>query len=272
MPLPTRRAADNKAVPETVSLSGVRFGYADSPDVLSDINLILPRGSFHFLTGPSGAGKSSLLRLLTLAERPVAGRIALFGQDVTGRDGKGLGRAAAPGFRRRMGVVFQDFRLLDHLTLFENAALPLKLAGQSRAQYAGDVAEMLRWVGLGGRMEARPPALSGGEKQRLAIARAVMAKPELIIADEPTGSVDQAMADKLLMLFQSLNRLGATVLIASHDEALAERSGAQILRLENGRLIGGGISPFESDRQSGGWSEDDPAHGLMQDDFRGDQA
>jgi len=264
MPLPTRRAADNKAVPETVSLSGVRFGYADSPDVLSDINLILPRGSFHFLTGPSGAGKSSLLRLLTLAERPVAGRIALFGQDVTS-----LGRAGAPAFRRRMGVVFQDFRLLDHLTLFENAALPLKLAGQSRAQYAGDVAEMLRWVGLGGRMEARPPALSGGEKQRLAIARAVMAKPELIIADEPTGSVDQAMADKLLMLFQSLNRLGATVLIASHDEALAERSGAQILRLENGRLIGGGRSPFESDQQAGGgWSEDDPAHGLMD----GDQA
>ena len=233
MSLPPRRAADIESAPETVRLSGLGFGYADSPDVLQDVNLILPRGSFHFLTGPSGAGKSSLLRLLTLAERPAQGRIALFGQDATE-----VARAAAPAFRRRMGVVFQDFRLLDHLDLFDNAALPLRLAGRRRADYAADVEEMLRWVGLGGRMSARPPGLSGGEKQRLAIARAVMGKPELIIADEPTGSVDRAMADKLLKLFQSLNRLGATVLIASHDEALAERSGARVLRLDRGRLGG----------------------------------
>ena len=229
---PHRRAAAEPA-PETVRLSSVGFGYADSPDVLRDVNLILPRGSFHFLTGPSGAGKSSLLRLLTLAERPTAGRISLFGQDATD-----AGRAAVPAFRRRMGVVFQDFRLLDHLDLFDNAALPLRLAGRSRAAYAPDVEEMLRWVGLGGRMDALPPALSGGEKQRLAFARAVMGNPELIIADEPTGSVDRAMADKLLSLFQSLNRLGATVLIASHDEALAERSGARRLRLDRGQLTG----------------------------------
>ncbi|QTC90564.1 cell division ATP-binding protein FtsE [Brevundimonas goettingensis] len=233
MPAPSRRAAAAESAPETVRLTGVGFGYADSPDVLRDVNLILPRGSFHFLTGPSGAGKSSLLRLLTLAERPTSGRIALFGQDVTD-----LGRAAAPPLRRRMGVVFQDFRLLDHLDLFENAALPLRLAGKKRAEYAADVEEMLRWVGLGGRMDARPPSLSGGEKQRLAIARAVMSRPELIIADEPTGSVDKAMADKLLNLFQSLNKLGATVLIASHDEALAEQSGARRLRLDRGRLTG----------------------------------
>ncbi len=234
MPAPSRRAAAAESAPETVRLTGVGFGYADSPEVLRDVNLILPRGSFHFLTGPSGAGKSSLLRLLTLAERPTEGRIGLFGRDVTD-----INRSAAPALRRRMGVVFQDFRLLDHLDLFENAALPLRLAGRKRAEYAPDVEEMLRWVGLGGRMDARPPSLSGGEKQRLAIARAVMTKPELIIADEPTGSVDKAMADKLLNLFQTLNKLGATVLIASHDEALAEQSGARRLRLDRGRLTGG---------------------------------
>ena len=233
MTAPPRLAAADEPAPETVRLSGVGFGYADSPDVLRDVNLILPRGSFHFLTGPSGAGKSSLLRLLTLAERPTSGRIALFGQDVTG-----LPPSAAPGLRRRMGVVFQEFRLLDHLDLFENAALTLRVAGRKRETYDRDVEEMLRWVGLGDRMQARPPMLSGGEKQRLAIARAVMGNPELIIADEPTGSVDKAMADKLLMLFQALNRLGATVLIASHDEALAERSGARRLRLDQGRLTG----------------------------------
>ena len=234
MSAPPRRAVVSEPTPETVRLAGVSFGYADSPDVLRDVNLILPRGSFHFLTGPSGAGKSSLLRLLTLAERPTSGRIGLFGQDVTD-----AGRADAPFLRRRMGVIFQDFRLLDHLDLFENAALPLRLMGRKRADYAPDVEEMLRWVGLGARMDARPPSLSGGEKQRLAIARAVMARPELIIADEPTGSVDKAMADKLLKLFQSLNKLGATVLIASHDEALAEQSGAMRLRLDRGKLTGG---------------------------------
>ncbi|MFA4938745.1 cell division ATP-binding protein FtsE [Brevundimonas sp.] len=223
--------AEPAPVTETVRLSGVGFGYAGAPDVLRDINLILPRGSFHFLTGPSGAGKSSLLRLLTLADRPRTGTLRLFGSDVTHID-----RRDIPAFRRRMGVVFQDFRLLDHLSAFDNVALPLRLAGGSEADYAADVQEMLKWVGLGRRMDARPPALSGGEKQRLAIARAVITRPGLIVADEPTGSVDAVMADKLLRLFQSLNKLGATVLIASHDEALAQRSGARVLRLDAGRL------------------------------------
>lgn len=216
---------------ETVRLSSVGFGYVGAPDVLRDVNLILPRGSFHFLTGQSGAGKSSLLRLLTLADQPRTGTLRLFGSDVTRID-----RRDIPAFRRRMGMVFQDFRLLDHLSAFDNVALPLRLAGLSEAEYADDVREMLKWVGLGRRMEARPPALSGGEKQRLAIARAVITRPGLIVADEPTGSVDAVMADKLLRLFQSLNKLGATVLIASHDEALAQRSGARVLRLEAGRL------------------------------------
>lgn len=223
--------AEPAAMTETVRLSGVGFGYVGAPDVLRDVNLILPRGSFHFLTGPSGAGKSSLLRLLTLADQPRTGTLRLFGSDVTRID-----RRDIPAFRRRMGVVFQDFRLLDHLSAFDNVALPLRLAGGSEAEYADDVREMLKWVGLGRRMEARPPALSGGEKQRLAIARAVITRPGLIVADEPTGSVDAVMADKLLRLFQSLNKLGATVLIASHDEALAQRSGARVLRLEAGGL------------------------------------
>jgi len=234
MPDPIRRAADPDSAPDAVRLRGVGFGYVGRPAVLRDVNLTLPNGSFHFLTGPSGAGKSSLLRLLTLAARPQAGRISLFGQDVTQ-----LPRREVPALRRRMGVIFQDFRLLDHLSAFDNAALPLRLAGERPAEYAADVQEMLRWVGLGGRLDALPPTLSGGEKQRLAIARAVVARPRLILADEPTGSVDRPMGEKLMRLFQSLNRLGATILIASHDEALAARSGAAVLRLEGGRLEGG---------------------------------
>ncbi|RSB47930.1 MULTISPECIES: cell division ATP-binding protein FtsE [Brevundimonas] len=231
MPDSNRRAADPDSTPDTVRLKGVGFGYTDRPAVLRDVNLTLPNGSFHFLTGPSGAGKSSLLRLLTLAARPQAGRISLFGREVTH-----LPRRDVPAFRRRMGVIFQDFRLLDHLSAFDNAALPLRLAGEGTGDYAEDVREMLRWVGLGQRLDALPPTLSGGEKQRLAIARAVVTRPRLILADEPTGSVDAAMAEKLMRLFQSLHRLGATVLIASHDEVLAERSGASVLRLEGGRL------------------------------------
>ncbi|OGN44434.1 MAG: cell division ATP-binding protein FtsE, partial [Caulobacterales bacterium RIFCSPHIGHO2_01_FULL_70_19] len=188
---------------------------------------------FHFLTGPSGAGKSTLLKLLTLAARPTRGALRLFGEDAGAAP-----RGALPAFRRRMGVVFQDFRLLDHLSAFDNVALPLRLVGARPESYAGDVAEMLDWVGLGDRAQTCPPALSGGEKQRLAIARAVIAGPELIVADEPTGNVDAVMAARLLKLFQSLNRLGATVLIATHDEALAARAGAAVLRLEGGRVWG----------------------------------
>ncbi|WP_339915511.1 ATP-binding cassette domain-containing protein [uncultured Brevundimonas sp.] len=235
MPESHRRAAEIDTADETVRLEGVGFGYADAPGVLRNVDLILPRGSFHFLTGPSGAGKSSLLKLLTLAERPTSGRLHLFGEDVTH-----IPRSAVPAIRRRTGVVFQDFRLLDHLSAFDNVALPLRLARLKPEDYAADVEEMLNWVGLGARMADRPPALSGGEKQRLAIARAVVAHPGLILADEPTGSVDAAMGEKLLGLFQALNRLGTTVLIASHDETLAARSGARILRLDRGRLIGSG--------------------------------
>jgi len=232
MSVQPRRTPDTASAAATVRLEGVGFGYAQTHRALRDINLTLPAGSFHFLTGPSGAGKSTLLKLLTLAERPVSGRLHLFGQDATAATRRDL-----PGFRRRMGMVFQDFRLLDHLSAFDNVALPLRLTGQK--SYRADVEEILAWVGLGDRMEARPSTLSGGEQQRLAIARAVVTRPDLILADEPTGSVDALMAERLLKLFQSMNRLGTTVLIASHDQALAERSGATLLRLESGRLTGG---------------------------------
>jgi cell division transport system ATP-binding protein len=232
MSVQPRRTPDTASAAATVRLEGVGFGYAQTHRALRDINLTLPAGSFHFLTGPSGAGKSTLLKLLTLTERPVSGRLHLFGQDATAAT-----RCELPGFRRRMGMVFQDFRLLDHLSAFDNVALPLRLTGQK--SYRADVEEMLAWVGLGDRMEARPSTLSGGEQQRLAIARAVVTRPDLILADEPTGSVDAVMAERLLKLFQSMNRLGTTVLIASHDQALAERSGATLLRLDSGRLTGG---------------------------------
>jgi cell division transport system ATP-binding protein len=234
MSVQPRRAYLSDAASDTVSLSGVGFGYTATHRALRDVNLTLPAGSFHFLTGASGAGKSTLLKLLTLAEQPTAGTLHLFGEDATTAPRRDL-----PAFRRRMGVVFQDFRLLDHLSAFDNVALPLRLAGGKPADYAGDVEEMLDWVGLGDRMDDTPVALSGGEKQRLAIARAVVTKPDLILADEPTGSVDAVMGERVLKLFQSMNRLGTTVLIASHDEALAGRSGATLLRLEAGRLTGG---------------------------------
>lgn len=231
MPRSPRRAAGPAPSPEPVRLSAVGFGYAERPDVLRDVNLILPRGSFHFLTGASGAGKSSLLKLLTLAVPPTSGEVVLFGDDVSR-----ISPRSRPTYRRRMGVVFQDFRLVDHLSVFDNVALPLRLMGRKADQYRDDVTEMLDWVGLSDRARGLPGALSGGEKQRLAIARAVMAGPELILADEPTGSVDSAMAGRLLKLFQAMNRIGTTILIASHDQALARASGAQLLRLADGRV------------------------------------
>lgn len=208
--------------------------YGRAPEVLRDIDLSLAPGSFHFLTGASGAGKSSLLKLIYLAQRPSRGMIRLFGHDV-----ETTPRQDLPFLRRRIGVVFQEFRLLDHLSAFDNVALPLRIAGARHEQYRGDVAELLDWVGLGGRMHAMPPTLSGGEKQRLAIARAVVARPEILIADEPTGNVDPEMAARLLRLFVELNRLGSTVLIASHDQALVARSGQPVLHLHDGRLSDG---------------------------------
>jgi cell division transport system ATP-binding protein len=214
-----------------VRFDGVGLRYGRAPEVIKDASFTLDPGSFTFLTGPSGAGKTSLLKLIYLALKPTRGLITSFGRDVTT-----LQRSEAPFLRRRIGVVFQEFRLLDHLTAFDNAALPLRLADVKPKAYARDVTELMTWVGLKDRMHAMPPTLSGGEKQRLAIARAVVGKPDLLLADEPTGNVDQEMAVKILRLFVELNRLGTTVLIATHDMELVRRTGAPVLHLSGGRL------------------------------------
>ncbi|WP_339830024.1 cell division ATP-binding protein FtsE [uncultured Parvibaculum sp.] len=208
---------------------GMRYGMG--PEVLRDVSFHLAPASFHFLTGPSGAGKTSLLKLMFLATRPSRGLITMFGKDIAT-----LPRAELPPLRRRIGVVFQEFRLLDHLTTYENVALPLKIQGRAEESYRPDVEELLAWVGLGDRLSARPPTLSGGEKQRAAIARAVVAQPDLLLADEPTGNVDPEMGQRLLRLFIELNRLGTSVLIATHDRALVEAAGAPELVLHKGGL------------------------------------
>ena len=229
---PLSSDAGAPADPEPIlRFAGVGLRYGRGEEVLREVSFELEAGSFHFLTGPSGAGKSSLLKLIYRAERPSRGLITLFGQDLAV-----LPRPQLPLLRRRIGVVFQEFRLLDHLSAFDNAALPLRLAGAAPKTYRDDVAEMLTWVGLGSKLHAMPATLSGGEKQRLAIARAVMGRPDILLADEPTGNVDHEMGLRILRLFVELNRLGTTVLIASHDLDLVARSGMPELRLDQGRL------------------------------------
>ncbi len=213
-----------------VRFENVGMRYGSGPEVLRDVTFVLEGGSFTFLTGLSGAGKTTLLKLIYLAEPPSRGLISLFGQDLAIAK-----RAHLPPLRRRIGVVFQDFRLLDHLSAYDNVALPLRLAG--KRDYAHDVEELMAWVGLGDRMHARPPTLSGGEQQRVAIARAVVARPDLLIADEPTGNVDPEMGARLIRLFGELNRLGTTVLIATHDRSLVEATRAKEIRLVDGRLV-----------------------------------
>jgi cell division transport system ATP-binding protein len=215
-----------------VRFENIGMRYGAGPEVLRDVSFALDPGSFTFLTGPSGAGKSTLLKLVFMAERPSRGLISLFGRDLAI-----LKRAELPPLRRRLGVVFQEFRLLDHLSAFDNVALPLRLAGNRPADYSRDVEELLSWVGLGERMHHKPATLSGGEQQRVAIARAVVAKPDLLLADEPTGNVDPDMGERLIRLFVELNRFGTTVMIATHDRALIESTRAREIRLIDGRLI-----------------------------------
>ncbi|PTW63301.1 cell division transport system ATP-binding protein [Breoghania corrubedonensis] len=208
---------------------GLRYGMG--PEVLRDISFRIEPQSFQFLTGPSGAGKTSLMRLLFMALKPTRGLIKAFGKDTAT-----ISQRELPAVRRRIGVVFQDFRLLDHLTTYENVALPLRVLGREEAQYRADVIELLKWVGLGERMHVQPQVLSGGEKQRAAIARALITKPEVLLADEPTGNVDPPLARRLLRLFIELNRLGTSVIIATHDFSLMEQIDARRLVLADGRL------------------------------------
>jgi len=208
---------------------GLRYGLG--PEVLRDLTFRIEPHSFQFLTGPSGAGKTSLLRLLLLSLRPTRGLITMFDSDVAT-----LSKDDLATLRQRIGIVFQDFRLLDHMSTYENVALPFRVMGKDEDSYRGEVVELLNWVGLGDRMTALPPVLSGGEKQRAAIARAVIARPQLLLADEPTGNVDPNLAQRLLRLFVELNKLGTTVLIATHDIALMDEFDARRLVLHDGRL------------------------------------
>jgi cell division transport system ATP-binding protein len=206
---------------------GMRYGMG--PEVLHDVSFTVESGSFHFVTGPSGAGKSTLLRLMYLGCRPTRGLITLFGRDIAT-----MARPELPKLRRRIGVVFQDFRLLDHLTALENVALPLRVAGAKPSQIRDHVAELLSWVGLADHLNAKPATLSGGQKQRVAIARAVISRPKLLLADEPTGNVDDSIAMRLLYLFEELHKIGTTVVIATHNESLVSRFSHPRIRLEGG--------------------------------------
>jgi cell division transport system ATP-binding protein len=208
---------------------GLRYGMG--PEILRDLTFDIPKKSFQFLTGPSGAGKTSLLRLLFMSLKPTRGLIKVFGREIST-----IPQSELPMLRRRIGIVFQDFRLLDHLTTYENVALPLRVRGKEESSYRADVLELLKWVGLGDRVNVLPPVLSGGEKQRAAIARALIDQPELLLADEPTGNVDPPMAKRILKLFGELNRFGTAVVIATHDLALMDQVEARRMILTAGRL------------------------------------
>jgi cell division transport system ATP-binding protein len=214
-----------------IRLNGIGVKYEGGTHVLRDASFHLRPGSFHFLTGPSGSGKTTLLRLLFMSMQPTNGQIHVLGQDISR-----VTPSRRAQLRRRIGIVFQDFRLLDHLSTWDNVALPLRVTGKRVSDYKEDVTDLLQWVGLGDRMHSFPSVLSGGEKQRAAIARAVINKPELLLADEPTGNVDPQMARRLLRLFIELNRLGTSVVIATHDHQLMRQTKAPRLELHDGHV------------------------------------
>ncbi len=212
---------------------GLQFSRAGAINpVLNGLSFSIPEGGFRWLLGPSGAGKTSLLRLMHLAVRPTQGRLTLLGQDIGA-----AARPRLPALRRRIGMVFQDFRLLPHLSAFDNVALPLRLAGRPEGQIRVDAVELLSWVGLSKKLLSRPAELSGGEQQRVAIARAVVARPLLLLADEPTGNLDEPQAERLMQLLHEMNRLGTTVVVATHNAALVSRHPAHTLRLADGQLV-----------------------------------
>lgn len=214
-----------------IEMQNVGIRYGQGAEVLSDIKLSLKRGSFHFLTGKSGAGKTSLLSMMYLAQKPSRGIVSVFGKNVnfTNRDSLAM-------LRRKIGVVFQDFRLLEHLSAFDNVALPLRVCGMEEKEVKKRVTELLQWVELDKHIKKPTSTLSGGEKQRVAIARAVINRPELLLADEPTGNVDNDIANKLMKLFVELNKLGTTVVIATHSEKLITDFAFPCLHLQNKSL------------------------------------
>ena len=214
-----------------IHLDHIGMRYPEGGEILSDISLHLQSGSFHYLTGQSGAGKSTLLRILYLAQTPSRGNLRIFGKDI-----QTLPRSEVPKLRIRIGMVYQDCKLINHLSVFDNVALPLRIKAEPEAMIKEKVEELLIWVGLGGHIWDNPQTLSGGEQQRVAIARAVIARPDLLLADEPTGNLDDYTARLLMRLFEDLNKDGVTILLATHSEALIERFVHPILRLKQGKL------------------------------------
>ncbi len=214
-----------------IRFENVGLRYGSGPEVLQDIDLILEPGSGHYLFGPTGAGKSSLLSLLYLVRRPTRGMLTIFGHDVAT-----AARPTLTGIRRRIGVVFQDYHLLDHLSAFDNVALPLRIAGMEPGMVREHVHQLLAWVDLDSMADVKPPFMSGGEKQRVAVARAVIGQPDVLLADEPTGNLDEPMADRLLTLFTELNRYGTTLVIATHNTRLPQRFPYPVLHLLEGHL------------------------------------
>lgn len=215
-----------------IHLENVSMGYMSGQEVLHDITLSINRGGFYFLSGASGVGKSSLLNIIALSMRPSRGKVNLFGTETTR-----LTREQLPLIRRRIGTVFQDYRLIDHMSVEENIGLPLKIAGESRTQIAAKVAELMEWVGLGAYHKAKPEILSGGQKQRAAIARAVITKPDVLLADEPSGNLDSGLRTKFMYLFETLNKSGTTIIFATHDEPLTTMFDYPVMRLRDGRLV-----------------------------------
>mgnify|MGYP001053916315 CR=1 FL=1 len=217
-----------------IELEQAAYGYGADP-LFSGLSLRLAKGSFHFLTGPSGAGKTTLLKLCYADLMPTAGSVTLFGQDARQMSRDDIAQA-----RQRIGVVHQDCKFLDHLPLSENILLPMAVSDRGTVQDMTNLQELINWVGLSKRAHALPPELSGGERQRAALARAVIMDPDFIIADEPTGNVDWEMSMRLLHLLVELNKLGKTVLVATHDlqliRAAKQQVAARVLRIANGRL------------------------------------
>ena len=223
-----------------IKFENVGFKYNGGDDILRDVNFTLEPGSYHFLTGQSGAGKTSLLGLIYLGHMPTSGTVTMFNRDISKID-----RSELHQLRQRIGVVFQDFRLMSHLSTFDNVALSLRIMGRPEDEIQSHVTELLEWVGLGADRDKLPDTLSGGQQQRIAIARAVIGRPKILLADEPTGNLDDEIGFRLMGLFEQLNRMGTTVVIATHNHQIIEQFGHPCMTLTKGSLTIEQRKPFQ---------------------------
>jgi cell division transport system ATP-binding protein len=215
-----------------IKLSHIGLRYEGGPEILTDISLSLNAGSFHYLIGASGSGKSSLMRLLYMGLLPTRGDITIFDHNIL----KSSGQIRAD-IRKQIGVIFQNFRLLNHLSLYDNIALPLRLSNIPESKIDSAVNDIAAWIGLKDYMHVKPAFLSGGQQQRVAIARAVITKPKILLADEPTGSLDDPMGERIMALFEELNKTGTAIMVATHNKNLIKKFPHEILNLRAGHLI-----------------------------------